>query len=303
MEDNLTINSDSERSFGDLEERETEDSTQDEGSESEAEVEETEETSGETPETEPEESTGEPEYTEKGTKLDPNPKSALHQQLANERKTRLQMEQVLGNPKMLTRFMEQQYGIKIPQPKQEETPAQVDAPQFKKFTADDFENIGDVAEKLNEIQETFSQKTVGYEKKIEELNNTISGLLQNGRNIQVANKMSDDVLILRSEKELDPKSPEFIEGLESDIASLYHRLDFDESTGSYKGQYSIADIGKQIISAARKARAKGSLQAQTVVKKKTEGRVRTSQVVSDDQGDETLAPGDSIAKGVAKMFR
>ena len=254
-------------------------------------------------ETETEESTGEPEYTEKGTKLDSNPKSALHQQLANEKRTRLQMEQVLGNPQMLARFMEQQYGIKVPEPKQEETSAQVDAPQVKKFTADDFENIGDVAEKLNEIQETFGQKTAGYEKKIDELNSTISGLLQNGRNIQVANKMSDDVSTLRSEKELDPKSPEFIEGLESDIASLYHQLDFDQTTGTYKGQYSIAEIGKQIISAARKARAKGSLQAQTVVKKKTEGRVRTSQVVSDDQGDETLAPGDSIAKGVAKMFR
>jgi hypothetical protein len=111
------------------------------------------------------------------------------------------------------------------------------------------------------------------------------------------------VASLQTEPELNPKSPDFIPGLEEDIAEQYQSLDFDEATGTYRGTHSIKAIGDRLISVARKARQKGSLDAQTIVKKKSEGAVRTSPTVTEDTGADKIAPGDSIAAGISKMFR
>src|SRR5690606_18792007 len=54
-----------------------------------------------------EEGEGQPKLTEKGTKLDPNPLSAAHQELANERRKLAQYQQVLSNPEMLKRYAAQ----------------------------------------------------------------------------------------------------------------------------------------------------------------------------------------------------
>ncbi len=300
----------SERGFGEVEERETDESTQTESEQTGEEV------SSEQPEVtkaKPEEQSESKEevkeeseeeqvkYTDKGTKLDPNPKSAVHQELANSKRLLQQMEQVFTSPELLSKYMEQQYGIKTVKPEKTET--KVEEAPAKKYTAEDFENIDDIASKFNELQEGFSVKSKQYEEQIKTLATALTGLLETGRNEQFISKLSSNISDLKQEKELDPKSPEYIEGLESDIVSLYHKLDFDSNTGVYRGQYSIAEIGKQIIEAARKARVKGSQQAQTVIKQKTEGRVRTSQAVKEDAGEDSLSAGDSIAKGISRVFK
>lgn len=238
------------------------------------------------------------QLTEKGTKLDPNPESAVHQQLANEKRVRSQMEQVLGNPQLLAKYMETQYGIKIPT----NEGTQTQETQSKKYTAEDFENIGDVAETVNKIQDEFSNKINSVVEENKNLKKAVSDMVFNGRVTQIAQTMEKDVNTLRNIPELNPSNPAYIEGLEDEIAGMYHQLDFDEQTGMFRGAFSLKEIGDKMISAARKARAKGSLQAQTIVKDKIQGQVRTTSKANDTVDTDKMKPGDSIAAGIAKMF-
>ena len=135
-----------------------------------------------------------------------------------------------------------------------------------------------------------------------QLSNAVSLLTRSATQDKVASNIEREVIGLQGIKELDPKSPEFIDGLEEEIVSLYHRLDFDENTGTYRGQYSIAEIGKSIVEAAKKARQAGSQKAQTIIKRKAEGRVTTSSKVEEETDDEKLSPEDSIAKGISRIF-
>jgi hypothetical protein len=239
--------------------------------------------------------TSEEQLTEKGTKLDPNPLSAAHQQLANERKIRQQYEQLLSNPQLLSQYIKSQYGSPVAN-------QQVEQPEIKEYKADDFESLDDVANVVNNLQKSFVEKTKSYEEKIMQLSNAVSLLTRSATQDKVASNIEREVIGLQGIKELDPKSPEFIDGLEEEIVSLYHRLDFDENTGTYRGQYSIAEIGKSIVEAAKKARQAGSQKAQTIIKRKAEGRVTTSSKVEEETDDEKLSPEDSIAKGISQMF-
>lgn len=286
----------SDRTFGEVieEEVDTEADTQVDTDEVEAEAETSEES--DTPDQD-DSGKSQPgtQLTEKGTKLDPNPLSAAHQQLANERRIRQQYEQLLGNPQLLSQYIKAQYGTPVSQQGQAQ-------PEFKEYKADDFENLDDVANVVNNLQKSFVDKTKAYEDKIMQLSNAVSLLTRSATQDKVASNIEREVVGLQGIKELDPKSPEFIDGLESEIVSLYHRLDFDENTGTYRGQYSIADIGKSIVEAARKARQIGSQKAQTNIRRKAEGRVTTSTKVEDEVDDSKLSPADSIAKGISQVF-
>ena len=239
--------------------------------------------------------TSEEQLTEKGTKLDPNPLSAAHQQLANERKIRQQYEQLLSNPQLLSQYIKSRYGSPVAN-------QQVEQPEIKEYKADDFESLDDVANVVNNLQKDFVEKIKSYEEKIMQLSNAVSLLTRSATQDKVASNIEREVIGLQGIKELDPKSPEFIDGLEEEIVSLYHRLDFDENTGTYRGQYSIAEIGKSIVEAAKKARQAGSQKAQTIIKRKAEGRVTTSSKVEEETDDEKLSPEDSIAKGISQIF-
>lgn len=243
------------------------------------------------------------ETTEKGTKLDPNPKSAVHQQLANERRIRGQMERVLADPTLIAKFVKEQYGIEVPVPGAQAPQEQAQATTTKKWTAKDFENIEDVADKFNQLQETFTQTMSEKDRKIEDLQKQVTGVLDNSRLSQMADTAASDVASLRALPELNPKSPDFIEGLEGQISDLYHRLDFDETTGTYRGQFSIKELGNQLINTARAARKAGIQRGQTIVKDKTGGRVRTSPNAGKVVDTSEMSPGASIASGIAKMFK
>jgi hypothetical protein len=250
-----------------------------------------------------EESKAEPELSEKGTKLDPNPLSRAHQELANERRVRGQMEQVLGDPKLIAQFMKQQYGIEVPLPGQQPAQQQQQTePEFKEYKPEDFENISDVANVLNGLQKSFAEQKKSYEDTIAELKGTVDQLVNGGKLQAVASSMQRDVEELRTFKELDPKSSEFIDGLEQRIVDTYHQLDFDNTTKEYRGNYSIAQVGKDLIEAVRMGKKVGSTKAQTVVKDKKRGAVKTSTDTPQEDDTSKMAPGDSIAKGIAKMF-
>lgn len=236
-----------------------------------------------------------PQLTEKGTKLDENPESAAHQLLANERAKASKYEKVLSNPELLAKFLDVQYGIKLPAAKQEE------AVPLKTYKPEDFENIEGVTNAINDLIKQGSETKTAYEATIKELKDKVQNLERGGQQQQVAATMSKDVSSLRSAPELDPKSPDFIEGLEEEIANLYHTQDFDEKTGTYRGNVSLAKIGEQVIGIARKARQQGSIKAQTVVKEKAAGKVKTSSTTDEGVDSATLSPAASIAAGIAKM--
>lgn len=249
-----------------------------------------------------------PEKTEKGTKLDPNPKSAVHQQLANERRVRTQMEQVLASPELIARFMQEQYGITVDVSRRGQ-PAQQDGQQqpsttSKKWTAKDFESLEDVAEKFNGLKEQFASEIAKRDEELKTLKGQLGGLSERGRYLRVADTMEGDVHTLRALPELTPGDPEFVPGLEDKIGALYHKLDFDEASGMYRGNYSMREIGLEFIEAARAAKKAGSQKAQTIVKDKTGGRIRTGgtngkPTVSRDE----LPPAQSIAQGISRMFK
>lgn len=318
----LTVdNQGDDRAFGEITERlpdETTESTEspkettEEKTETQTEEETTEggeegaEAEGETPkdeETSTDGETGEedkPKLTEKGTKLDPNPLSAAHQELANERRKSEQMARILSNPRMLSEYMKNQFGNGAAPQGDSKPEPKVEA---KKYTSEDFENLEDVAKVVNELQSNFSGKTEQYEKKIEELSTTVNNLLQGGRANQVATSVNQDIATLQAEKELDPKSSDFVEGLEDRISNAYHKLDYDETTGGYRGNYRLADIGRDMIEAVRMGRKAGSQKTQTIVKNKTQGKVVTSPKVETEVTTDDMKPEDSIAAGISKTFR
>jgi hypothetical protein len=254
-------------------------------------------------ETKPEETTKkEPELTEKGTVKDPNPQSAVHQELANEKRIRGDYEKVLADPKLLAQFAEKQYGIKLPVAGDKPV-TEVQADAIKEFKPEDFESLEDVANVVNGLQKSFVEQRKLDKQEIDGLKQTVTGLLQGGKQQAVHATLKDEISDLQKLPELTKGSPEFIEGLEEDIADEYHRLDFDEKTGAYRGQHSLAAIGKKFIEVAQKARKQGSIKAQTVVKDKSQGAVKTSPTTEEETDTSKLAPGDSIALGISKMFK
>ena len=88
--------------------------------------------------------------TEKGTILDPNPQSAIHQQLANERRIRENYEKVLGNPELLRKYAKEA-GISL-----EEAKAEIKE-ETKRFSPERFTKAQDIADALNEINDGVSK--------------------------------------------------------------------------------------------------------------------------------------------------
>jgi hypothetical protein len=291
MEDNQ-----SDRSFGEVEYQETDtENINNEEATPETEVNEVEETTESNPETDKEtEGDDEVQYTEKGTKLDPDPRSAVHQQLANERRTRQQMEAVLSDPNLLSRYMAEKFGNSSTEKKSEE--------EVKEFTAEDFTDVADVAKVVNGLQKQVHETKKSYEERISQLTNALQRVTTSEHVREVANNITQGVGELKGVSELNPKSPDFIPGLEEKIVERYNQLDYDEASGAYRGRFSIADIGRDFVEVAKLAKSKGSIDAQTIVKKKVEGRVSTSTQVRSEVDSDKLSPGDSIAQGISKLF-
>lgn len=307
------------RGFGEVVERESDDENESNDEQVEEKSEDTQDESEQTDNQEDKDNENgekkddsqEPEQkTEKGTKLDPNPLSAAHQQLANEKRVRGQMEQVLADPAKIAKFVKAQYGIDMPvrrgevKEKTEDAGKQEETVTTKKWEAKDFENIQDVADKFNQLQDGFKKEIADRDAKIEDMNKKLFGVLEGGRLGRIADTTESDVRYVKSLPELNPKSPEFIPGLEGQISRRYRKLDFDEETGHFKGQYSLKEIAEDFLEVAREAKKSGSQRAQTIVKDKTSGKVRTSPAVdgrADDKGE--LSPSQSIAQGIAKMFK
>lgn len=279
--------------------------------ETESEVQETGEDQGETQETQEnqdqttQEAQGEQEkeqYTEKGTKLDPDPLSAAHQQLANAKREMSQYQQVLNDPQLLTRYAEQM-GLTVQQARQEVKDAKE---TLQEFTADSFKSADDVAKTFNTMRSEFSQQLDGFKKENEELKAQLSGISSASQADRTRQRMESDVSTVYGKyPELNPKSTEYNRDLELEVGRLYTSLDAvnpEDLSQGFKGNVSIAQIADTIMAAANAGKQRGSTQAQTNVKTKQAGRVVTSRSKTSNRESEPSDPGSTIAARIAKAY-
>jgi len=252
----------------------------------------------ETSETSDQETTeAEPQLTNKGTKLDPNPQSAVHQELANERRKNQQYESVLSDPDMLKRYAKEA-GITLTEAKAEI--------KEELYSADKFKTADDIANALNELRTGFNTKSQTYEERIKRQEAELASLRGERTVERVATNMKSDIDAVREKyPELNPKRlDEYNEELEKGLGDLYHELDYDEKTERYRGNVSIARLAEKVMKAASSARKQGSQDAQTSVREKTAGKVVTSSKSSrSESSEEDLSPGAVIAQRMKNLYK
>lgn len=230
--------------------------------------------------------------TEKGTKLDPNPQSAVHQELANAKRQIQQMEQVLTNPTLLRRYAEQN-GMTLAEAKADLKGEQEEI--VDEFTPDQFKTADDIAQTFNRINKTVRE----LREENARLQEGYSGINSSRKLETIASNMQRDIATVQEKyPELNPKSPEYDSELEREVGSLYQDLDFDQETGSFRGNVSVLTLADRIMSAAKRARKRGSKEAQTDVKVKQSGKVTSGTGKSKDTSSEGLTIAQKIAKAV-----
>lgn len=242
----------------------------------------------------------ETELTDKGTKKDPNPQSALHQELANEKRTRTNYEKVLASPELLKKFLKEQYGIEVPVKAEGATGDKIATTAVEEFKTEDFESLDGVVQGMNKLSKSFGEARTADKTEIAELRTTLQGVLHDGQVTKVSNTIENDVKELRKIPELIVGNPEYIEGLENKISDEYTRLD-GNGKGFYKGEHSLKEVADRFLEVVRSARKVGSQSAQTIVKDKTRGAVKTNTETDNEVDTSALSPGDAIAAGISKM--
>jgi hypothetical protein len=241
-----------------------------------------------------------PELTEKGTKLDPNPASAVHQELANERRVRAVLESTLQDPEKLAKFIETA-GIKLPNGVA--SVSTVEPPKLE-FSPDTLNTPEEAADALNKINSTFSEKFEEQAKVISELTSQLQGLSSESRQTVVTNNLKGDISTVREEyPELNPKSSTFNPELEKKIGQQYKKLDYDEQTGSFRGNFSLAEIARDFMEVVSLAKGQGIKEAQTTIKEKQSGKVVTSGKQSASSDQAPTSAGAAVAQIVKSAFR
>lgn len=233
------------------------------------------ETKQETPETK------EPELTEKGTKLDPNPLSALNQQLANERRIRKQYEEVLNDPQKYSQFTGARF-----QPKEEPKP------EFE-IKPEDIQTAEDVVRVLNQVNQRASESRRQYEDRVQKMETELNTLRARNQASFIESSVNSGVTLVQGKyPELNSKNPSYNPGLEEQVTRLYHELNYDQRTDNYTNAYPLERVAEHIMSAFNLTKKAASEEAQTVVRDKSAGKVVTSQKsanVSKDDSELSIA--------------
>lgn len=237
------------------------------------------------------------EYTEKGTRKDPDPKSAVHQELANTRRQLQQAVGILQNPTLLKRYAEQN-GMTLAEARADIKETKEDAEDtIEEFTADQFKTPADVAKALNGIRQSTTKTIKELQAENKRLREGYSGINSSREAERIVNNMDRDITAVRSKYSvLNPKSPDFDKELEEEIGSLYHDLDFDPKTQRFMGRVSVLTIADRVMKAAGRARKRGSREAQTDVRVKQAGKVTSGKGKSKGGSTEGLTIAQKIAK-------
>lgn len=240
--------------------------------------------------------------TEKGTKLDPNPKSAVHQELANAKRQIQQMTQVLTTPSLLKKFAEQN-GMTLAEAKAEIKDEKQEAKSvIDEFKPEQLNTREDVARALNSVRSSSLSEIKALKEENENLRKGLTGISGERESERIDNIVKDGIITVRDKyPQLDPKNPDFDKDLEAEIGALYEELDFDTESKRFRGKVSLVKLTDRIMKAAGKAGEQASKKAQTDVKVKQAGKV-TSGKGSTEKAGESSDPSTSIAQKIAKTL-
>lgn len=231
---------------------------------------------------------GEQQLTEKGTKLDPDPMSALNQTLANERRFRLQYEKLLNDPDQLVEYAATM-GLKLT--KEQAKEVQKD----KTIDPDKIETVEDLRAFAKQLQTQVATKAG-------ELDKGIQGLRQNSKDESITNQFKTDMDDARSKyPELDPRSESYNKDLDETIGRLFLAADVDPNTRKLAGRVRLSTFVDQVMSVRKNGQETGSRDAQTVVKDKRRGQVRTGSQGDGTPDESNMTPSQIIASRMKRM--
>lgn len=252
-----------------------------------------EETKVETPETETEKD-GQ-KRTDKGTKLDPNPQSAVHQELANAKREAEQYREFMSDPTLVKRYL-----------------AELEA-ELGQQTGESKEEIKDRAEDENlitdpnkiETPEDFKSYvqflTKDLVKTKEDLLRERDSIRMEAQEKAIGQRLVSEIDSIQSKYSfLNPQSPDFDPVLEKEIADQYEEIDKDPRTGRYLGKVSLAAIAERAIRIRKLGEATGSKQAQTTVLDKRAGAVKTGGGASASSDESKMSASQLIASRMAR---
>lgn len=235
------------------------------------------------------------QYTEKGTKLDPNPLSALNQQLANSERQRKEYEAVLTSPETLVKYAKTM-GLDLTKTEANEIVRE------QEIDPDNIETVEDLRAFAKKLESKIEAKAADLDKGLNSLN-------ESKRDEQIASVIKTDITAVRElYPELDPKmdadgkptNPDYDQELDEAVASLYEMADFDSRTGKYLGKARLIEVAKKVMNARQKGIVSGSRDAQTVIKDKT--RAKTITGASDFTQDESgMTAAQVIASRMKRM--
>ena len=281
-----------------------EESTSEESSENinNSEDESPEESTEETQEaTKEEDSKKEVKYTDKGTKLDPNPQSAVHQRLANAEREAKEYREFMQNPEQVKKYLaelEAAVGSKTGESQEQiqnraEEEALIDDPS-KIVTPEDFKSYV-----------KFLKKDIDKTK--QDLVREREALRTQAGERAIAQRLVNDIDTIQSKYSfLKPTledgtpNPSFDKELEKEIADQYDEFDKDPRTGNYLGKTSILKVAERAIRIRKLGEATGSRSAQTTVLNKRAGALKTGGGQSGSSDESKMTATQLIASRMNK---
>jgi hypothetical protein len=250
-----------------------------ESEESYDEPEESQESDQEEEQNEPQE---DQELTEKGTKLDPDPQSALHQQLANERRARIQTEE------KALRILQELQRVQQPQSQAQERPL-IDVSKLE--TKDDI---------VSAFAQT-EQIIKAYASELSQLKQHLGQTSQQTQEDRNYSMLEREVSSVRGIPELKPGTPTYSKDLEQDIYDTYKEIAYDAQDRLLPNRPSLQSIANRMVNSYRNARKSGTSQAQTRTVEKRLGGVQNNSRKGSQDSVEGLSPTERLEREMEKM--
>jgi hypothetical protein len=224
-----------------------------------------------------------PQLTEKGTKLDPNPQSALHQQLANERRARLEAEE------RMLKIAQQFQQTQTQQPQEEQKPF---------LELDKLKTPEDIVNAFNQLHSMVNQ-SVSRAEKLEQV--LQQNQAQSQEYLNLSNFSAEIAEVRSSYPELDENNKEFYnKALDSSLTKMYMNSAYDSQGRLLSNRPSFKQFADYYMEGIRQAQQVGSQRAQTNVQRKVSGKIVTSQ--KPTKGVPTsLSPEASLAREMERM--
>ena len=239
--------------------------------------------------------------TDKGTKLDPNPQSAIHQELANAKSEMRKYQDFLQNPTAVKNYLaslEEELGNKTGESKADiqgraEDEDLITDPS-KIITVEDFQSYAKFLKNdLNKAKEDLVKERNGIRQEA-------SDRAINERVVSEIDTLQNKYSFLRPLNSDGTPNPDFDKDLEQEIADQYEEFDKDSKTGKYLGKTSILAIAERAIRIRKLGEATGSKRAQTTVLDKRQGAIKAGGGKSGASDESKMTATQLIASRMNK---